>query len=188
DDGTIFVVGAAHTEARYAFISAVRPNLTLKWSASLRNRFHDGCGVPPEAGGVLPPNGAPGGCRVGANYGVDPTTNRPGDGLISDSASSSPVAAPDGSVFYGAFTRVPYFQGHMMHFDAHGNFLNSYYFGWDTTPSIYRHDGTYSLITKDNHYGNSGSYCFDDNFCPQDRSEQNAPGFSEKYLITQLSP
>src|SRR5262249_287757 len=172
----------------FSFISAVHPDLSLKWSATLRNRFHDGCGVPRAQGGVLPPDGTPGGCRIGANHGVDPSTNRPGDGLVNDGSTSSPIVAPDGTVFYGAFSRVPYFQGHMMHFDAQGNYLGDYPFGWDTTPALYRHDGTYSIVTKENRYGGTGSYCFDDNFCPLDRSEQKAPGYKEDYRITPISP
>src|SRR2546430_3276945 len=62
-------------------------------------------GVPVSAGGTLPPSGQPGGCRSGANVGVDPATNRPGGGRIIDDSSSTPVVAPDGSIFYGALDR-----------------------------------------------------------------------------------
>jgi hypothetical protein len=187
-DGTIYVAGVAHFEERYSYLSAVNPDFTVKWSATLRNRFTDGCGVPIAQGGVLPANGAPGGCRLGANYAVDPTTNRPGDGMADDSSSASPTVAPDGSVFYGAYTRVPYYQGHLMHFDANGNYLGSYPFGWDTTAAVYSHGHSYSVVTKDNHYGDSGSYCDDENYCPAERTPAIAPGFAEQYGITQLSP
>jgi outer membrane protein assembly factor BamB len=74
-----------------------------------------------------------------------------------------------------------------MHFDANGNYLNAYQFGWDTTPGFYVHGSTFSVVTKDNHYGDSGSYCFDENFCPSDRNTYS-PLYPEKYYITQLSP
>jgi outer membrane protein assembly factor BamB len=40
-----------------------------------------------------------------------------------------------------------------MHFGSDGAFRNTYPFGWDTTPAVWQHDGTYSLITKENFYG-----------------------------------
>lgn len=184
-DGTIYSVTRAHFSSRYSFLVAVNPNMTKKWAASLRDRFHDGCGVPVSAGGWLPPNGAPGGCRAGAPLGVDPATNRPGDGMVLDSGSSSPTVAPDGSILYGAYTRYNYGQGHLMHFDANGNFLNAFGFGWDYTPGIYSHDGTWSVVIKNNHYG-GGSYCSDDTACPPDRTTNNADS-PEEYFISQLS-
>ncbi|HEX4448474.1 MAG TPA: hypothetical protein VH044_17135 [Polyangiaceae bacterium] len=186
-DGTIYLITRAHFSSRYAYLVAARPDLTPKWDASLRDRFADGCGVPRALGGQLEPNGAPGGCAVGANYGVDPATNRPGGGNVLDDASSSPVVAPDGSVFYGAATSYNYSQGHLMHFDASGAYLGAYPFGWDTTPAIRVHDGTYSLVTKENHYGDVGSYCSDETYCPADRNT-SAPDYPEGYFVTQLSP
>jgi uncharacterized protein (TIGR03437 family) len=184
-DGTIYSVTRAHFNSRYSFLVAINPDLTRKWAASLRERFHDGCGVQVSAGGWLPPNGAPGGCRAGAPLGVDPATNRPGDGAVIDSSSSSPTVAPDGTILYGAYTRYNYSQGHLMHFDANGNFLNAFGFGWDYTPGIYSHDGTWSVVIKNNHYGNDGSYCSDATACPPDRTATN-PDSPEAYFISQL--
>ena len=164
-DGTVYIVSRAHLNSRYSYLVAVNPDLTPKWSASLRDRLSDGCG------------GTTSGCREGAAPGVDPATNQPPAGRVIDSASSSPVVAPDGSVLYGAYTAYNYQRGHLFHFSANGDFLNSYNFGWDTTPAVYAHDGTYSVILKDNHY-ETGSYCGDPRFCPV-----GAPG---PYLITQL--
>lgn len=186
-DGTIYVVSRSHFTSRYAYLVAVNPDLTPKWDASLRDRFDDGCGVPHALGGQLPPDGAPGGCATGANYGVDPATNRPGGGRAIDDSSSSPVVAPDGTVYYGAYTSYNYSQGHLMHFRAEGVYLGAYPFGWDTTPAIYAHDGTFSLVTKDNHYGAMGSYCANATYCPTDRNA-GAPDYPEAYFVTQLSP
>ena len=186
-DGTIYTISRTHFATRYAFVVAINSNLTPKWAASLRGHLNDGCGVPVSEGGQLPPNGAPGGCRVGAHLGVDPGTNEPGPGRVFDDSTSSPVIAPDGSVFYGALTVYNYLQGHMMHFDANGNFLNAFRFGWDITPAIYSHDGTYSVITKDNHYG-TGSYCGVESFCPSDRTVENSDGYPEAYFVSSLSP
>lgn len=185
-NGTIYVASRAHLLSREAFLVAVNPNLTQKWIASLRNRFNDGCGVALNKGGQLPPNGAPGGCRAGANLGVDPATNTPGGGRILDDSSASPVIAPDGSVYFGAYTRYNYAQGHLMHFDANGNYLGAYLFGWDITPGIYAHDGTYSVVTKDNHYGEVGSYCNVEAVCPEDRTA-SFPAYPEQYFISQLN-
>ena len=184
-DGTIYTVSRAHFNDRYAFLLALNPDLSLKWAASFRNLLHDGCGVPVANGGWLPANGTPGGCRAGALLGVDPLTNQPGDGSVLDDASSTPVVAPDGSVLFGAWNRYNYAQGHMLHFDASGNFLGAFGFGWDTTPAIYVHNGTWSMVTKNNHYGGIGSYCDDSANCPPDRTTNN-PASPEQYFVTQL--
>ena len=185
-DGTIIVASRAHFLSRETFLVAVNPNLTQKWIASLRNRFDDGCGVALNKGGQLPPNGAPGGCRAGANLGVDPATNTLGGGRILDDSSASPTIAPDGSIYFGAYSRYNYAQGHLMRFSANGAYLGAYLFGWDVTPGIYSHDGTYSVVTKDNHYGDVGSYCNVDAICPPDRTA-SFPSYPEAYFVTQLN-
>jgi len=189
-DGTIYSITRNHDAFanRSGFIVAVNPNLTLKWIASLNNRFNDGCGVPISQGGVLPPNGQPGGCRAGANLGVDPALNHAGGGRVLDDSSSTPAVAPDGSVFYGAYSRYNYAQGHMMHFSASGAYLGAYRFGWDITPGIVRHGSStnYSVVLKDNQYGEVGSYCDVEAICPSDRTVANSAGYPEAYFITQL--
>jgi hypothetical protein len=185
-DGTIYTATRAHLLSRETYLVAINSNLTQKWISSLRDRMLDGCGVPVSAGGSLPPNGAPGGCRAGANYGVDPATNRPGGGRIVDDQSSTVVVAPDGTLWFGAFTRYNYDQGHIMKFSSSGAFLGSYRFGWDDTVGIYQHGGTYSVVTKDNQYGGIGSYCNDDVLCPPDR-DSASPDYPEAYYITQLN-
>lgn len=175
DDGTIYTVSRGHLASRWAWLIAVNPDLSLKWASSLRNRLHDGCNV------LIPPNGSPGGCRPGATTGVDPADNQPGSGAVNDNATSSPVVAPDGSIYYGAYTRYNHSQGHLMRFSASGEFLDAYPFGWDVTPAIWEHDGTFSLITKENRYVGVGSYC---GGCAPDR----IPTEPEGYYITQLSP
>src|SRR5260370_39867505 len=70
-----------------------------------------------------------------------------------------------------------------MKFSAAGQFLGTYSFGWDSTPAIYQHDGTYSIVIKDNEYGGGpafGSYCNGGSICP---ARQNGP-----FFITQLDP
>ncbi len=171
-DGTIYTVSRAHFNDRYGYLVAVRPDLTPFWSVSLRGRLNDGCAV------GLPPNGAPGGCRTGATTGIDPATNGPPAGRVSDLATSSPVVLPDGSVVYGALTTYNYFRGHLMRFSAAGSFLGAYDFGWDITPAVSLHDGTFSVLLKDNHY-ELGSYCGDPSFCPAETG---------RYDVVSLTP
>ncbi len=178
-DGTIYTVSKAQFVTRYNFLIAVNPNLTPKWTASLRGHLSDGCGV-------LLPIGGPGGCRPGATLGVDPEINGPGPGRIFDDGSASPTVAPDGSVIFGTFTRYNWAQGHLMKFSSSGEFQGAYEFGWDITPGIYSHDGTYSIVTKDNHYGEVGSYCDVEAICPSDRTATH-PNYPEEYFITQLN-
>lgn len=73
-----------------------------------------------------------------------------------------------------------------MHFDKNGSYLGAFGFGWDTTPAVYAHGDTWSVILKDNHYG-IGSYCVDSALCPADRTATN-PASPEEYSIAQISP
>jgi outer membrane protein assembly factor BamB len=142
-DGTIYIVSRSHFLDRWGYLVAVNPDLTPKWSQSLRGRFHDGCGV------LLPPDH----CTAGATVGVDPDDNLPGSGRVSDSSTASPVVLPDNSIVYGSYSYYNDRNGHLMHFASDGAFLGAYPFGWDTTPAVWQHDGTYSLVTKENFYG-----------------------------------
>src|SRR5262249_47279353 len=144
---TIFTASVAQFDHMQAYLIAVRSDFSgPKWAASLQNRLNDGCGVLVPIG---PNNSTPNACRAGANAGVDPTTNAPGSGVIFDQASSSPTALPDGSVIFGAITNYNGFRGHLFKFDALGNFVNAYDFGWDSTAAVYAHGGTYSIVIKD---------------------------------------
>jgi hypothetical protein len=184
-DGTIYTGATMHFDNYYSWIVAANADLSPRWAASLRDRFQDGCGVPVSMGGVLPPNGTPGGCRAGAHLGVDPATNRPGAGQADDDSSASITVAPDG-VLYGVYNRYNYSQGHLIKFDFQGAYVGAFGFGWDSTPAIYRHGGSYSIVIKNNHYS-GGSYCDDDKYCPPDRTSTN-PSSPEQYFLSQLSP
>jgi len=184
-DGTIYTVTRAQLNERYAGIAAVNSDLTPKWWTSLRDRLNDACnndqGTFP--GALLPANGTPGGCRLGSTPGVDPGQNTRPAGRVADDSTSSITITPDGSLLYGAFTRYDFARGHLMKFGSAGQFLAAYSFGWDLTPAIYQHNGTYSIVIKDNEYGGGpqfGSYCNVDAFCPP---RDNGP-----FFITQLDP
>jgi len=181
-NGTIYVITRSHFISRWGYVIAINPNLTQKWIASIRERFRDGCGVPISLGGTLPPNGAPGGCRAGANYGVDPATNGYGGGRVLDDSSSTPLVGADGSIYYGSYTRYNYAQGHLMRFSSTGQYLGGYNFGWDVTPGVV---GSTNVAIKDNHYGEVSAYCNTESVCPSDESGRAYP---EAYFITQLSP
>jgi len=165
----------------------VNPNLTGKWATSLRGHLNDGCGVSFPIGNPGGAN-ANGGCSAGATFGVDPGTNEPPPGRVTDNESSTPAIAPDGSIFLGVFTSYNFLQGHEMHFSANGDFLNSFNFGWDNTAAVYSHDQTYSVIFKNNHYGGPGfgSYCEDPNWCPE-RSASQTLG-RQSFFVTQFDP
>ena len=78
-------------------------------------------------------------------------------GAITDFSSATPVTLPDGSVLYGVLNATSD-RGSMLKFSATGQYLSTFDFGWDDTPAIYQHGGTYSVITKDNHYDSDGPY------------------------------
>ncbi len=155
EDGTVVTISTAHGNPRYTFVVAVDANLAPKWTASLRDQLHDGCGITTPIDATTDstdPFVKFLHCRVGTNVGVEPQTNQAPAGEASDHSTSSPVILPDGSVLYGAFTFYNQQRGHLFKFDAHGAPAGTYPFGWDVTPAVYRHDGTYSIIIKDNHY------------------------------------
>jgi hypothetical protein len=176
-DGTVYTASVAHFDPNAAYLIAVNPDLTPKWAASLQHRLTDGCGVllPIAGPGVTD---LPNSCRNGTTVGVDPTTNAKGSGAIFDSASSSPTVLPDGSVLFGALDNYNFgSRGHLFHFDARGNYLNAFDFGWDSTPGVYTHDGTFSILIKNNYYGLT-AYC-------NGSSPVCAPT-SRAYYLTQL--
>jgi len=176
-DGTIYTGSVAHLDSLVSYLVAVNPNLTPKWVASLQNILNDGCG---DLISIAPANvlNEPYSCRSGVTPGVDPTTNAPGSGQLIDQSSSTPTVLPDGSVVVGAYTVYNGVRGHLLKFDATGKFNAAFDFGWDSTPAVYVHDASYSIVIKDNHYG--ASYCFFANPVCQ--------GPAQVYYITQLNP
>jgi len=175
-DGTVYTVSVAHFDNMVNYLVAVNPDLTLKWAATMQRRLTDGCGV------LLPiaPQGVtdmPNSCRYGTKIGVDPTTADYGSAVVSDTASSTPTVLPDGSILFGALDNFNHGQGHLFHFDPQGNYLNAFTFGWDSTAAVYRHDGTYSIIIKDNRYGGAAYCAFQSPVCT---------GPPPVYLISQI--
>ena len=155
-DGTIYTVSRAHFADRYSYLVAVHPDLSPAWHASFRGILNDGCGV------RVPIDDTILGCRTGASLGVDPAVNDRPAGRVSDLGTSSPVVLPDGAVLIGTAASYNFGRGHLFKFGAAGDALATYDFGWDVTPAVFRHDGTYSIVLKDNHYlgppGPAGRY------------------------------
>jgi hypothetical protein len=147
-DGTVFTATRADGQANYSYVVALHPDLRLAWATSLRGLVNDGCGIETRDP-VFPAEDF---CPPGTPEGIDPITNLPPAQQVFDPSSAAPVALPDGSVLYGANRSYDSSRGILLKFDRHGTFTAHFNFGWDTTPAVYRHDGTYSIITKDNHY------------------------------------
>jgi hypothetical protein len=150
-DGTIFTVSRAHHSSQDSFVVALKPDLTTKWVTSLRGYLADACGVRVPADGDPMNNKYD--CRPGSALGVDRNTNEMPAGRVIDESSSSPVALPDGGVLYGAYTSYNGVRGHLFKIDGSGKSVATYDFGWDYTPAVWPHGGTYSIVVKDNHYG-----------------------------------
>jgi Viral BACON domain len=181
DGATIYTVSRAHFDNMVSYLLAVNSaDLSPKWQASLQQRLTDGCGV------LLPiaPSGVtdlPNSCLFGTTVGVDPTTNLPGSGNVTDQASSSPTVLPDASVVFGALDNYNFSRGHLFHFDALGNYLNAFDFGWDSTPGVWAHDNTFSVVIKDNHYPSTS-------YCNGGSPVCSTPTPDGPYFITQLDP
>jgi hypothetical protein len=174
--GTIYTVSRAHFDSMVSYLVAVNPDLSPKWQASMQGVLRDGCG---ELLPIVNDTTTPNSCRAGTTMGVDPTTNAVGSAVVFDLASSTPSVLPDGSILFGALDNYNFSRGHLLKFDASGHFVSSYSFGWDSTPAVYAHDGTYSIVIKDNHYP-VGAYCRTPN---QPVCTPVPPG---PYYITQL--
>jgi hypothetical protein len=174
DGSTIYTVSRGHFWSRSTFLLAVNSSdLSLQWAASLIGILDDGCNI------LLPLDGLPDGCSIFGATGLDPTQNTLGSAAADDHASAAPVVTPDGSILLGANDAYNYGRGHLLKFSPQGQFVGSYSFGWDSTPSIFPNNGSYSVVLKDNHY-NNGSYCNDPTWCPK------AP--KGPYYVTQLDP
>jgi outer membrane protein assembly factor BamB len=141
--GVIFVVSRAHYASNDSSLVALNSDLSPKWTFRMREILSDGCGVLAD-------------CRQGAPTGVDPATGLKPTVRVVDQASSVPVALPDGAVLYGGQTNYNGGRGHLVKVSPDGHLMGTYDFGWDVTPAVWVHDGTYSIITKDNHYGPAG--------------------------------
>jgi len=158
-DGTIYTVSRAHFDPTVSYLVALNSDLTPKWQVSLQTLLQDGCGVLlPIANDTTTPNS----CPAGTTVGVDPTSNAAGSLAVYDMASSTPTVLPDGSVLFGAQDDYNFGRGRLVRVDATGKVAGMYPFGWDSTPAVYTHGGTYSIVIKDNHYGTS-AYCYDPN-------------------------
>ncbi len=161
DGMTVYTASKSHFDSMPSYLVAANTaDLSPKWAASLQNRLTDGCGVllPIAGPGVT---NLPNSCLNGTTVGVDPTTNTPGSGNLSDQASSSPTVLPDGSVVLGAVDNYNYARGHLFRFNSDGTYIGSYGFGWDSTPGVWVHDGTFSVVIKDNHAADEPAYCTD---------------------------
>src|SRR5262249_12779184 len=53
---------------------------------------------------------------------------------------------------YGSYSNYNGARGHLLKFDQAGALAASFDFGWDTTPAVWMHGDTYSIVIKDNHY------------------------------------
>jgi len=176
-DGTIYTISVAHFDLMVSYMIAVNPDLTLKWDSTMQNRLSDGCGtlLPIAGQGV---DNEPNSCRYGTTPGVDPTTNANGSADLEDESSATPTVLPDGSVLYGVTDNYDYGRGHLLHFDSSGNYVNAYTFGWDSTPGVYTHDNTFSIVIKDNHYPGAAYCTFNNPVC--------TPVAAGPYYVSQL--
>jgi len=196
-DGTIYTASKGHGNVnlfgaggdRASYVVALNPDLTLKWATSLAHTLNDGCGgLVPIASSATPEKGK---CRNDANFGVDPSTNRPGSGRILDAGTSSPVVLPDGNIYFGAYTRYNIARGHAYKLrGSDGGILATYDFGWDDTQAVFQHDGTYSIVMKDNHYDEeAGFYCNQSSNFPVSQIVCAFTGIpAGPFYITQVNP
>jgi len=149
-DGVIFVVSRSRYAQNDSALVALNPDLSPRWTFRMREILCDGCGVLVS-------------CRPNRPPGVDPNTGLKGSIWVNDESSSVPVALPDGAVLYGGLSSYYGGRGHLIKVSPDGRLMGHYDFGWDSTPAVWLHDGTYSIVTKDNHYpvtpdGSEGPY------------------------------
>jgi hypothetical protein len=182
-DGTIYTVSRAHFDPMISYLVAANPDLSPKWAAPMQALLNDGCGNGP--GFLLPianNTTTPNSCSPGTTPGVDPTTNYPGFAVVFDQASSTPTVTPDGSILFGVLDNYNFSRGHLLKFTPSGIFQGpAYTFGWDSTPAVYSHNGSYSIVIKDNHYPAPA-------YCHLQGNPVCTPAPDGPYYITQLDP
>jgi hypothetical protein len=133
---------------------------------------------------------------------TDPNTNT--DAWINDNATSSPLIAPDGDVYFGVLeANAPShnFTGWLLHFDAALTQTKTPgAFGWDDTPSIvpramvpqYTGTSSYLLMTKYNNYGGVGTGDGKNRIAILDPNQTQPDAITRtpvmKEILTQLGP
>jgi hypothetical protein len=147
-DGSVVDIsrGSGSIGQRASYIFQTDAGLNFKWATPLAGVLQDGCGV------LIPIGQGQLGCRPGTRIGVDPSTNLSPTAEVVDRSTSSPVIAPVGTVLYGAYSRYNDERGHLIELTSSGKIKATYDFGWDTTPAVWPHKGTFSIVTKDNIY------------------------------------
>lgn len=176
-DGTIYTVSRAHFDPMESYIVAANPDLTSKWAKPMQAVLNDACGILlPFANNTTTPNS----CTAGTLLGNDPATNYPGSAVVYDQASSTPTVLPDGSILFAALDNYNFSRGHLLKVTPDGAFQGpAYTFGWDSTPAVYSHNGSYSIVIKDNHYS-TPAYCYEQG------NPVCTPAADGPYYITQL--
>lgn len=148
-DGSLIVVTIANNAVRNSYLVAVDPaTLAPRWAAPLGGHISDGCGV------LIPfDNDDPDACRVGSHVGVDPRINELFSTTDTGIMQNAPVVAPDGTILYGIYSGgYDTNRGHLLHFSETGAAKGLFDYGWDSTPAIWTHDGTFSVVMDDNHF------------------------------------
>lgn len=152
-DVVIFVGDASNSIWTSYVMDVDTTTLAANWATQLHDYSQDGCGVniPFDSGG-----GAF--CPTGSHLGVDPFFNVFPLGDRSDILTTSPVVAPDGNVFIGAFSNnglLDNFDGRVVELDGAGHILASKRGGFNITPAI-RRTGTgvhdYELVADDDRF------------------------------------
>lgn len=152
-DGAVFLASRAHRADRSGYLIALNDDLSPRWTLGLHGVLSDGCGA------LVSWGTGEADCRPGSRRGVDPVTNSPPSARLNDDSTSAPVVLPDGNLLFGTYTNYNGSRGHLLKVSAQGRLLATYDFGWDITPAVFPHDGTYSIVLKDNRYANeAGPY------------------------------
>jgi hypothetical protein len=149
DGKRLLLTSTANNSILTSYLIAVSTaNLAPVWAASLAGHILDGCGV-------LIPFDSIGDfgfhvCPVGTHIGVEPFTNQPGAGREDGLMETAPVEAPDGSIYLASYTGgYDDNRSHLFRFSSGGGFLGVRDYAWETSPTIWQHDGGFSLLSDD---------------------------------------
>jgi outer membrane protein assembly factor BamB len=153
DGRTVFVLARTRQNSDHVWIDAVdTATLTKRWSANLRDKLNDDCGVLTPATAVEGDITNDFECKVGATRGVDRQIGlKPGARAL-DLSIATPVELPDGGIVYGSYTPYDNERGHLMVLNSDGSFRWAFNFGWLQTPAIRRHDGTFDIVIANSHF------------------------------------
>lgn len=132
-DGHVLWISTENNAINLTYLVATdAATLAPAWATEMRDIAFDDCGI------HTPYGTGPDDCRAGTAIGVDPSTNLFPAAHETGIMEASPMVAPDGGIYVGSYTgSYDNNQGHLARYSPTGSRLETYDYGWESTPSVF---------------------------------------------------